>query len=94
MATASTTMPTCLYQFIWHEFCDWYIEMSKLALNGVIGNDPDGARKRLSRIVGSDSFAAPSDHAVCHRGDLAGHRQRPAEHHGTTVSETPAAMGR
>src|ERR1051325_10933131 len=22
-----------LYQFTWHEFCDWYIEMSKLALN-------------------------------------------------------------
>jgi len=40
-----------LYQFIWHEFCDWYIEMSKLALNGVIGNDPDGARKRLSELL-------------------------------------------
>ncbi|HLN84985.1 MAG TPA: class I tRNA ligase family protein, partial [Candidatus Limnocylindrales bacterium] len=23
-----------LYQFTWHEFCDWYIEMSKIALNG------------------------------------------------------------
>ncbi|MCY4441750.1 MAG: valine--tRNA ligase [Deltaproteobacteria bacterium] len=23
-----------LYQFTWHEFCDWYIEMSKLRLNG------------------------------------------------------------
>jgi len=23
-----------VYQFTWHEFCDWYIEMSKLALNG------------------------------------------------------------
>ncbi len=20
----------CIYQFIWHEFCDWYIEMSKI----------------------------------------------------------------
>ncbi|HEX2229401.1 MAG TPA: valine--tRNA ligase, partial [Candidatus Binatia bacterium] len=23
-----------LYQFTWHEFCDWYIEMSKPSLNG------------------------------------------------------------
>ena len=22
-----------IYQFIWHEFCDWYIEMSKIELN-------------------------------------------------------------
>ena len=40
-----------LYQFIWHEFCDWYIEMSKLALNGAIGNDPDGARRRLAELL-------------------------------------------
>jgi valyl-tRNA synthetase len=40
-----------LYQFIWHEFCDWYIEMSKLALNGAIGSDPDGARKRLAELL-------------------------------------------
>jgi len=25
-----------LYQFTWHEFCDWYIEMSKLSLNGTL----------------------------------------------------------
>jgi valyl-tRNA synthetase len=40
-----------LYQFIWHEFCDWYIEMSKLALNGTIGNDPDVARNRLGELL-------------------------------------------
>jgi valyl-tRNA synthetase len=27
-----------LYQFTWHEFCDWYIEMSKLSLYGTLGN--------------------------------------------------------
>src|SRR6056297_854338 len=26
-----------LYTFTWHEFCDWYVELSKLPLNG---NDP------------------------------------------------------
>ena len=33
-----------LYQFTWHEFCDWYIEMSKLALNS-----PDAASAARSR---------------------------------------------
>ncbi|MFH0926187.1 MAG: valine--tRNA ligase [bacterium] len=27
-----------LYQFVWHEFCDWYIELSKL---GLMGSDPE-----------------------------------------------------
>jgi len=31
-----------LYQFTWHEFCDWYIEMSKIALNGT---DPVAAAR-------------------------------------------------
>jgi valyl-tRNA synthetase len=33
-----------LYQFTWHEFCDWYIEMSKPALNA--SGDGDAARSR------------------------------------------------
>ena len=33
-----------LYQFTWHEFCDWYIEMSKLALNS--SNPAEAARSR------------------------------------------------
>ena len=33
-----------LYQFIWHEFCDWYLEMAKVVLNS-----DDEAAKRETR---------------------------------------------
>jgi valyl-tRNA synthetase len=34
-----------LYQFTWHEFCDWYIEMSKLSLGGAVAEA--GRSKRI-----------------------------------------------
>jgi valyl-tRNA synthetase len=30
-----------LYQFVWHEFCDWYLELAKLRL---YGDDPEARR--------------------------------------------------
>lgn len=35
-----------LYNFIWDEFCDWYIEMSKIPMNG-----EDEAKKQMTRSV-------------------------------------------
>ena len=35
-----------LYNFIWDEFCDWYIEMSKIPMNG-----DDEAQKQTTRSV-------------------------------------------
>ncbi|HEC2156817.1 valine--tRNA ligase [Staphylococcus delphini] len=35
-----------LYNFIWDEFCDWYIEMSKIPMNG-----DDEAQKNVTRSV-------------------------------------------
>ncbi|MGH7817127.1 MAG: valine--tRNA ligase, partial [Candidatus Binatia bacterium] len=38
-----------LYQFTWHEFCDWYIEMSKLSLNGSLGQDAAAESRQILR---------------------------------------------
>jgi len=40
-----------LYQFTWHEFCDWYIEMSKLALNSSDAAQASGSRKLLQELL-------------------------------------------
>ena len=40
-----------LYQFTWHEFCDWYIEMSKLALNSGSGDDAARSRQLLVELL-------------------------------------------
>jgi valyl-tRNA synthetase len=38
-----------IYQFFWHEFCDWYIEMAKPVLLGKHGTDND--RKVARRVL-------------------------------------------
>jgi valyl-tRNA synthetase len=38
-----------LYQFVWHEFCDWYLEMIKPVLSGREGTDED--RQRVRRVL-------------------------------------------
>jgi valyl-tRNA synthetase len=40
-----------LYQFVWHEFCDWYIEMSKLSLNGTLRDDSAKTRRILITVL-------------------------------------------
>jgi len=37
-----------LYQFIWHEFCDWYLEMAKVALNG---DDEEAQRETRGTLL-------------------------------------------
>jgi valyl-tRNA synthetase len=38
-----------IYHFFWHEFCDWYIEMSKPVLLGKHGTDDD--RRKAKRVM-------------------------------------------
>jgi valyl-tRNA synthetase len=40
-----------LYQFTWHEFCDWYIEMSKLALNSADAEIAQRSRRLLRELL-------------------------------------------
>ncbi|MDJ0668842.1 MAG: valine--tRNA ligase, partial [Desulfobacterales bacterium] len=41
-----------LYQFVWHEFCDWYLELSKPALYGNQGEEKaQAARGALWRVM-------------------------------------------
>jgi valyl-tRNA synthetase len=40
-----------LYQFTWHEFCDWYIEMSKLALNSSEAAEASRSRQLLRELL-------------------------------------------
>ncbi|MBF0499869.1 MAG: valine--tRNA ligase [Candidatus Riflebacteria bacterium] len=40
-----------VYDFIWDEFCDWYIEMSKPVLFGPDGPDKDALRQTLVEVI-------------------------------------------
>ena len=40
-----------LYDFVWSEFCDWYIEMSKGRLKGEPGASATGTRATTQRVL-------------------------------------------
>ena len=70
-----------LYQFTWHEYCDWYLEMIKPRWTAADGQSLDATRRAhrahggVARARRHPAPAAPV-HAVRDRGDLAG----PAAH--------------
>ena len=40
-----------LYDFIWDEFCDWYIELAKIRMNGSDAESADSARRVLVWVM-------------------------------------------
>ncbi len=42
---------SALYQFIWHEFCDWYIELSKASLGGADAERRSAAQAVLVHVL-------------------------------------------
>ena len=51
----SNDYPMCLPVYL-HEFCDWYIEMSKLALYGADATVERRASRQLLRELFGDSY--------------------------------------
>ena len=68
----------CLYQFTWHEFCDWYLELIKPQLAPTADPQARGPRPgHAPARAGRPAEAAPSLHALHHRGGLAETPRRP-----------------
>ena len=59
-----------VYDFIWEEFCDWYIEMVKPRLWGDGDATTAAAIWTLKTVLIPVLKAAPPLHALHHRGDL------------------------
>ena len=59
-----------VYEFVWYEFCDWYLELTKAVLQGAATTRRKPARGTLLRCSKQPCGTAPA-YAVHHRGNLA-----------------------
>ncbi len=69
-----------VYDFIWEEFCDWYIEMVKPD-SGRTGTPPSRGHLDAEDRVDPVPQASAPLHAVHHRGDFLQPSGRGGEHH-------------
>ncbi len=47
----STSVVTALYEFTWHEFCDWYLELSKAVLQSEESTEAERRGTRVTLIT-------------------------------------------
>ena len=83
-----------LYEFVWHEFCDWYLEAIKPALHGKLA--PRRARALARRpVAGAARHPHPAApvHPVRDRGDLAQAARHRRLHHAGRLPGRAAAAG-
>ena len=62
-----------VYDFIWDEFCDWYIETCKICESTTqtrIRRVANAALWTLKTVLGRCTEASSSIHAICYRGNL------------------------
>ncbi|MGU3127243.1 class I tRNA ligase family protein [Staphylococcus aureus] len=60
-----------LYNFIRDDFCDWYIEMSKIPMNSNDEEQKQVTRSVLSYTLDNIMRMLLSIHAICHRENMA-----------------------
>ena len=82
-----------IYDFIWEEFCDWYIEMVKPRLYNQEDTSRDAALWTLTHRAHSGIEAAAPVHAVYHRGNLLHHPGGRGVHHDLRLAEVYAGLG-
>ena len=64
-----------VYDFIWDEFCDWYIELSKPRL-AAGGQDRAACQRNLVFVLDTALRFAASCDAFCNRADLSRYARR------------------
>ena len=83
-----------IYQFLWNDFCDWYLEIAKGPLYRPSSPaERNRVQHTLVTVLESTLAPAPPLHAVHHRGAVAASAPRGRVDHGGAVSPRRGGAG-